>query len=48
MADLIGAEWLAREYGIAPVQPFRVRSRVGSSRETYRDGDYWRQTYLAR
>ena len=45
MADLIGAEWLAREYDVAPVQPFRVQSRIGGSRETYRDGDYWRHTY---
>ncbi len=39
MADWIGYQWLADEFGIEPVQPFPTRSHIGNSRATStRDG----------
>ena len=41
----VGYGWLAQRYGVEPVQPLPVRSEIGGSRATHRDGDLRREVY---
>jgi hypothetical protein len=43
--DCIGYRWLARHYGVSPVQPFRVDSAIGKSRTTVREHGFVHETY---
>lgn len=45
MSDWIGYRWLAETYGVAPVQAFRVSSRIDRSRSTDRKDGYVAETY---
>lgn len=45
MADWIGYQWLAQQYGILPVQAFRVDSVIAKSRATVRDDGYVHESY---
>ena len=43
----IGYRWLAECYGITPVQPFRIDSRIAGSRATERSDDLVHESYPA-
>lgn len=45
MREYIGFKWLARQFDIAPVQPFSVESTVGSTRRTVIGLDVREETY---
>lgn len=45
MADWIGYQWLAKRYGVSPVQPFRTESAIAGSRSTVRDNGYIHEFY---
>ncbi len=46
--DAVGAAWLADRYGVDPVQPLRVLSRIGRRRSSQREGNRWQNTYEER
>ncbi|MFZ2235931.1 MAG: Fic family protein [Dokdonella sp.] len=39
MVDWVGYEWLARRYGVRPVQPFAIQSSIAKSRKTLQSPD---------
>jgi hypothetical protein len=41
----IGGAWLAREYGINPVQQLRIESSLARSSATHSTGNYWKIHY---
>lgn len=43
----IGGLWLAREYGIDPVQPLRYQSHIGPSRSIRTENGRWKNQYPA-
>jgi hypothetical protein len=43
--DRIGYRWLAKRYGVSPVQAFRISSSIGRSRSTLRDHGFVQETY---
>ena len=45
--EFAGYKWLSEEYGVAPVQPFRVRSIVGSARSSAESNGFTVKTYPA-
>lgn len=46
MRDLAGYQWLSKNTGIAPVQPFAVKSMLGGVRKTVHNADHTRvETY---
>lgn len=47
MRDFIGLGWIAEHSGIAPVQPFSVKSRIGTARRTVVTGTTRLETYPA-
>lgn len=47
MAEYIGFKWLFDTINIEPAQPFRVQSRIGSTRETVTIDGSVRQTFPA-
>ena len=47
MGDFIGLTWISEHTGIAPVQPFSVRSQIGTSRRTVTTGEIRLETYPA-
>lgn len=42
-----GYKWLSEEYNVAPVQPFRVRSIIGSARASAKSNGFTVETYPA-
>lgn len=42
-----GYKWLSEAYGVAPVQPFRVRSVIGSARSSVASNGFTVETYPA-
>ncbi|MBI1332677.1 MAG: cell filamentation protein Fic [Armatimonadetes bacterium] len=42
---LIGGAWLAKEYGIEPVQPLRYQSKIGASRLRHFESGIWRNQF---
>ena len=45
MTEYLGFKWLSETLNIDPVQPFRVQSRIGSTRETLISDGYVQQTF---
>lgn len=45
--DPIGGAWLAREFGLQPVQRLHVRSEIGPRRHTVHHADHRREIYQA-
>lgn len=45
MRNFIGFKWIAEHAGIAPAQPFSVRSQLGSSWRTVVTGNTRQETY---
>ena len=45
--EYAGYKWLSDEYGVAPVQPFRVRSVIGSVRSSVASNGFTVKTYPA-
>jgi len=42
-----GYKWLSEEYDVAPVQPFRIRSVIGSARTSAASNGFTVETYPA-
>ena len=47
-ADLVGAAWLARRFGVGCVAPMAVVSRIGGRRATRIEGDATLETHVER
>lgn len=47
MTDWIGYRWLAEAYGVEPVQPFSIDSRIGRSRSTVQEDGFTHEQYVA-
>lgn len=47
MDEWVGYRWLAREFGIEPVQPFPVSSRIGRTRSTSTENGITIRTFMA-
>lgn len=47
MRDFVGLSWIAEHIGIIPIQPFLVRSQIGTSRRTMVTGEIRLETYPA-
>ena len=43
--DPIGSAWLAREFGVEPIQPLRIVSAIGPSRAVEVRGNFWAKRY---
>ncbi|MFT3859106.1 MAG: hypothetical protein QM742_16940 [Aquabacterium sp.] len=40
-----GYKWLSQAYGVAPVQPFRIRSVIGSARSSTASNGFTVETF---
>ena len=47
MSDWIGYRWLAERYGVEPVQPLHIESRIGPSRRTIQTNEVTQEVYTA-
>lgn len=47
MSNLLGYKWISEQTGIVPVQPFAVRSELGTTRKTVVTGDARQEIYPA-
>ena len=45
--EYAGYKWLSEEYDVAPVQPFRIRSVIGSARTSAASNGFTVETYPA-
>ena len=45
--EYAGYKWLSEAYDVAPVQPFRVRSVIGSARSSAASNGFTVETYPA-